>query len=245
MPRKNDRVDDWNPESGRDTRRLTKEIGQGFQPAAKRGRKKTVKGVKLRVISGELRGRPIPYHGDDLTRPMKDKTREALFNILGKCVKGTIAIDLFAGTGALAIESISRGSTSAIAIEQNTRAADTIRQTAVSLGIEEKLQVITGDAFRVASTIVGLVGIDDPETMPPPQIVYVCPPYAMWEIESDRLLQIVRIAVDRCPIGSWIVIETERWFDLETLPGTDWDIRTYGNTVLGFYRPALICGGDL
>lgn len=245
MPRKNDRVEDWHPDSGRDTRRVTKEMAQGFQASGKRGRKKTVKGVKLRVIGGDMRGRPIPYHGDDLTRPMKDKTREALFNILGKTLGGTVAIDLFSGTGALAIESISRGSSRAIAIEQNTRAADMIRSTGQSLGIEDKLNVITGDAFRVAPALVGSAGVDDPDTMPPPQIVYVCPPYVMWKSEAQRLIEIVRGAVDRCPIGSWVVIETERWFDVETLPGSNWDIRGYGNTVLGFYRPAMVCGGDL
>ena len=64
-------------------------------------------------------GRTVRYHGADFTRPMKDNIRENLFNILGQAAKGAIAIDLFAGTGALGLEALSRGATRAIIVEQN------------------------------------------------------------------------------------------------------------------------------
>ena len=63
----------------------------------------------LRIIGGRLRGSVIEYHGDPRTRPMKDRVREAAFNLIGPQVVGTFAIDLFAGTGALAFEALSRG----------------------------------------------------------------------------------------------------------------------------------------
>lgn len=253
MPRKNDRVDDWQPDSTRDTRRLSKELTKGKRIVSSKSRKRSVKGVKLRVIGGDLRGRPVPYHGDDLTRPMKDKTRESLFNILGKSIQGTAALDLFAGTGALAIESISRGASSAVAIEMNTKAAEIITKTTEDLAIDDRMRVIIGDAFRLAPSLIGTAAeaggeedaTPDDDFMPPPQTLFVCPPYAMWDTAADRLLEIVRLSVDRCPIGSWIVIETEKWFDTNRLPGSDWDLRQYGNTILGFYRPAMVCGGDL
>ena len=71
----------------------------------------------LRIIGGRFRGRKLAYSGDPRTRPMKDRVREALFNLLGRAVEGKTAIDLFAGTGALAFEALSRGAARAVAIE--------------------------------------------------------------------------------------------------------------------------------
>src|SRR5205823_2176218 len=75
--------------------------------------------AELRIIGGRMRGRKLVYGGDQRTRPMKDRTREAVFNLLGPGVTGTHAIDLFAGTGALGLEAISRGAESATLIEQH------------------------------------------------------------------------------------------------------------------------------
>src|SRR6478736_322408 len=75
--------------------------------------------VGLRIVGGTLRGRKLQYSGDVRTRPMKDRVREAVFNLLGPQVAGSHAIDLFAGTGALGIEAISRGATKATFIERH------------------------------------------------------------------------------------------------------------------------------
>ena len=111
---------------------------------------KKVRGVKLRVIGGDMRGRTFAYHGESFTRPMKDKIRESLFNILGQSVRGARVADLFAGTGALAIEALSRKAEFAVAIEPNARASHQIRKSLQGLGLERRTEVITGDAFRVA-----------------------------------------------------------------------------------------------
>ncbi len=70
---------------------------------------KTVAGV--RIIGGQLRGRRINYSGDARTRPMKDRLREAIFNLIGPSIRGKHVLDLFAGTGALALEALSRAPT--------------------------------------------------------------------------------------------------------------------------------------
>ena len=67
----------------------------------------------LRIIGGQFRGRRLTYHGDPLTRPMKDRVREAVFNLLWPGAEGAVAIDLFAGTGALGLEALSRGAVAA------------------------------------------------------------------------------------------------------------------------------------
>ena len=71
---------------------------------------------KLRIIGGKFRGRQIEYSGDPVTRPMKDITREACFNLVGAYVDGKAAFDLFAGTGAIGLEALSRGATQALSL---------------------------------------------------------------------------------------------------------------------------------
>src|SRR3954453_4982920 len=83
----------------------------------------------LRIIGGSLRGRKMSYSGEPRTRPMKDRVREAVFNLLGAPVEGSHAIDLFAGTGALGLEAISRGAVRATFIERHVPTAKIIKQT--------------------------------------------------------------------------------------------------------------------
>src|SRR4029077_10034324 len=89
----------------------------------------------LRIIGGRFRGRKLAYSGDVRTRPMKDRVREALFNLLGRAVAGKTVIDLFAGTGALALEALSRGASRAVVIEMHRPTARLIVQNAASLAI--------------------------------------------------------------------------------------------------------------
>ena len=101
----------------------------------------------LRIIGGEMRGRTILYSGDQRTRPMKDRLREAVFDVLATAVKGKHAIDLFAGTGALGLEALSRGATRATFIERHFPTARLIERNIASLGVTERATVYAGDAF--------------------------------------------------------------------------------------------------
>jgi 16S rRNA (guanine966-N2)-methyltransferase len=101
----------------------------------------------LRIIGGQFRGRRLNYSGDLRTRPMKDRLREAIFNLIGPAIRGKHAIDLFAGTGALALEAISRGADRATLIEQHNPTADIIRRNIAELGLEERAEVVVGNTF--------------------------------------------------------------------------------------------------
>jgi len=225
-----------------------KEPGKRKKASTKRPKTtaKNVRGkvtpTKLRVIGGDMRGRPIVYHGEDFTRPMKDNIRENLFNILGRAVRGAICFDMFAGTGALAIESLSRGAISAVAIEQSNRAASYIRKTTESLSIEAKVKILVGDAFRWSEQVLIPPADPDDPSIGVPWIVFLCPPYILWEEELEKLNQIIDRVLTHAPPGSVLVVETEKKFDMETLPKGDWDVRVYGNTQLGFIEPAMTCG---
>ncbi len=186
-----------------------------------------------------MRGRTIVYHGEEFTRPMKDNIRENVFNILHRAAKGAICFDLFAGTGAMAFESISRGADSAIVVEQNRRAIRFIRETAESLEIESKIRLVNADTFGVAGMLLG------PPSTDTPWIVFLCPPYILWHESLEQLCEIIRTVQVNAPPGSVLMVETEKSFDQDKLPAGDWDRRTYGNTTLGFIEPAQVCGMNL
>jgi 16S rRNA (guanine966-N2)-methyltransferase len=197
------------------------------------------KQTKLRVIGGDMRGRTIHYHGASFTRPMKDNIRENLFNILGRAARGAICFDLFAGTGALAFESLSRGAKSVVMVEQNRNAVRFIQQTAESLDVESRIRVITGDTFRLAGQLLA------PPEDDTPWIVFLCPPYVLWHDSLDDLNRIIQTTLDNAPPGSVLVAETEKSFAADRLPPGDWDLREYGGTRLAFIEPAMRCGLNL
>lgn len=201
--------------------------GEGGSRKPKARPARFIRPTTLRIIGGELRRRNVLYHGDLATRPMKDNVRENLFNILGKAVHGTTAWDLFAGTGVLGIEAISRGSTGAVSIDLSRNSVRWIRESASRLGIEEKIEVLCGDTFRIVQSRFKTHHEN-------PMTVFCCPPYRMWETHLKPLLQMIRTIAEHSPEGSFLVCESDPKFDQGLLPDADWDFRNYGNVRLAF-----------
>jgi 16S rRNA (guanine966-N2)-methyltransferase len=188
--------------------------------------------VGLRIIGGDLRGRKLQYSGDLRTRPMKDRVREAIFNLLGTSVEGTLAIDLFAGTGALGLEAISRGADSAIFIERHWPTAKLIEQNAASIGIRDRVKVDFGDAFMWSANF-----------QPPPDArltVFCSPPFDFYEERREAMLALISRWVELCQSGGQVVVEADERFDFATLPQPDaWDIRSYLPAVVGIFEPTI------
>src|SRR5208283_2997773 len=103
--------------------------------------------VGVRIIGGTFRGRKLNYSGDLRTRPMKDRVREAVFNLLSDDVVGTRALDLFAGSGALALEALSRGSRRATFVEQHFPTAAVLRQNIAALGVVDDCEVFAANTL--------------------------------------------------------------------------------------------------
>ncbi|KGX88563.1 16S rRNA (guanine(966)-N(2))-methyltransferase RsmD [Pontibacillus litoralis] len=102
----------------------------------------------MRVISGEFKGRkliPVPHKH---TRPTTDKVKESLFQMIGPYFEGGICLDLFAGSGGLGIESLSRGVDQGIFVDKHPKAIATIYENVKSLRIEDRVEVYRTDAFR-------------------------------------------------------------------------------------------------
>ena len=112
-------------------------MGQHRRPAKPRNespQSNAGRDTELRVIGGHFRGRKLRYHGDPIVRPMKHRVREAIFNLISTESAGRHAIDLFAGTGALGIEALSRGAKSATFIERHVPSAQFVEQNVAELG---------------------------------------------------------------------------------------------------------------
>ncbi len=121
----------------------------------------------MRIIAGEFKGRRLaPVKGR--IRPTSDKVREALFSILGPEVEGAAVLDLFAGTGALALEALSRGAREAVLVEDQAAALEVLRRNLETLGVAERTRVLPVPVQRALNTLAGrgekfnLVFLDPP-----------------------------------------------------------------------------------
>lgn len=167
-----------------------------------------------RIIGGTLRGRRLEFIPAGPTRPMKDRVRETLFDLLGTSVKGSLALDLFAGTGALGFEAASRGAARTILVERHFPTADTLRRSARSLGIEQTVEVRSGDVLLWGRRLPPL-----PADIP--WIAFVSPPWSFFTERADELLGLVATIAAAAPAGSRIVVESDTAFDPRLLPEPD------------------------
>jgi 16S rRNA (guanine966-N2)-methyltransferase len=196
-------------------------------PAGSRDQSESV--VGLRIIGGSLRGRKLLYSGELRTRPMKDRVREAVFNLLGVQVAGSHAIDLFAGTGALGLEAISRGAARATFIERHLPTARLIEQNIGALGLGHQAAVVFGDALGWSAAYRSPDGTS--------LTVFCSPPYDFYVERRQQMLELVARWGAISPVGSQIVVEADERFDFGGLIEPDkWDVRSYPPAVVGIYE---------
>ncbi|PZO74483.1 MAG: 16S rRNA (guanine(966)-N(2))-methyltransferase RsmD [Mesorhizobium amorphae] len=125
----------------------------------------------MRIVGGAFRGRALASPLNSATRPTSDRTREAIFNVLAHAHEGSVenarVLDLFAGTGALGLEAISRGAASCLFVEEGAEARGLIRTNVENFGLGGRTKIFRRDATRM-----GLAG-----TIPPFGLVFADPPY--------------------------------------------------------------------
>lgn len=183
-----------------------------------------------RIIGGDLRGRSLEFIPAARTRPMKERVRESLFNLLGVDVKGRLAVDLFAGTGALGFEAVSRGATRAVLAERHFPTADVLRRSARSLGIEDRVEVRPGDVLLWAKRL-------PPLPTDVPWVVFVSPPWSFFTERWGELGALIELLMRAAPAGSTVVVEADTSFDAASLPeAASWEAREIPPAVLFFWR---------
>lgn len=220
---------------------------------------------ELRVIGGRLRGRKLRYHGDPITRPMKDRVREAMFNLISDELAGRYVVDLFAGTGALGIEALSRGAARALLIERHVPTARIVAENLAALDADSQATVLTTSAFlwgrrdlpraRQDASGAASPSAHDPQAAgatPPADClwaVFCSPPYAFYRERWEDLRGLLGELAAVMPVGSTLVVEADERFDfarLEALTGSDgWNVRAYPPAVLGVWRKTTGSGPPL
>jgi 16S rRNA (guanine966-N2)-methyltransferase len=160
---------------------------------------------------------------------MKDRVREAVFNLLGYTVVGKHAIDLFAGTGALGLEAVSRGAVRATLIERHFPTADLIHQSIAELGIQAPCTVVPGDTFIWYRR--------QPDLGVAPWLVFCSPPYDFYVDRAADMLELLQGLAAAAPRESVMVVESDSRFDFQLLPSPDlWRIREYPPAVVGIWE---------
>ncbi len=170
---------------------------------------------EVRIIGGQFRGRRLQYHGDPLVRPMKHRTREAIFNLVSTGCTGRHAIDLFAGTGALGLEALSRGAPSATFIEQHVPTARIVEENIHTLGVADRTTVAVTSAFLWVKRDLPAVA----ESIAIPWLVFCSPPYAFFLERQAEMVNLVSRIREHAPADSILVVEAEQPFDFDLIRG--------------------------
>jgi 16S rRNA (guanine966-N2)-methyltransferase len=202
----------------------------------------------LRIVGGKFRGRKLrhePFRAEDdelVTRPMKHRLRETIFNLVSTEAEGKHAIDLFAGTGALGLEALSRGALHSTFIERHVPTAKVIEENIASLAVENQTDVLVMSAFlwgkRDAAGAAEAQAAAGGAT-PLPWLVFCSPPYAFFVERRDEMLALLASVMHAAPVGSMVVVESDERFDVAELPadgGEAWDVRNYPPAVVGVWR---------
>jgi len=187
----------------------------------------------LRIIGGKFRGSKLRYHGREDTRPMKHRVREAIFNLVGPSIRGVHAIDLFAGTGSIGLEALSRGATSVTFVERHVPTAGAIGENVATLGVAGRSEIVTANTFVWARREAKL-----PDC---PWAVFISPPYDFYVERLDDMLDLVERLLAKAPAESIFVVEADTRFDFGLLPTAEaWDVRPYRPAVVGIFRTAAL-----
>ena len=182
----------------------------------------------IRIIAGKAKGRKLKMVPGDSTRPITDRVKESLFNILRYDLPGTSFLDLFAGTGSVGIEALSQGAKYVRFLDRNRKAIDTIRENLSSSTLLDGSEVLQMDAYALL----------DRRPDKAFDYIYIAPPQykGMW---NKALL-----ALDKQPDWSvsdgWVIaqIDPKEYEEVDLNNFVEFDQRKYGNTLLVFYERA-------
>jgi 16S rRNA (guanine966-N2)-methyltransferase len=186
----------------------------------------------MRIIAGKYRSRILKSLKGNALRPTSDRLRETLFNVLGPNVAGSRFLDVFAGTGAVGIEAISRGATEVVFIENHAPAATLIRRNLASLEIQNGAQILPFDALRALEKLAA----HHKPTDAPFNFAFVDPPYAEKD-QYDRVLGFLGSAPFLSQ-GNLVIAEHRRTVNLPQRVGRLLQTRILrqGDTALSFFE---------
>ena len=194
----------------------------------------------MRIIAGTFRSRILKSLKGLALRPTSDRLRETLFNVLGPGIAGSRFLDLFAGTGAIGIEALSRGAVEVVFVENHPPTAALIRRNLESLGIRSGATVLACDALRGLEKLAR----DQKRRAGGFDFIFLDPPYAAAK-DYTRVLEFLGSASLLASAGIAIA-EHRRSFDLPEAVGAlrCFRVLRQGDAALSFYRRAVAAAGE-
>jgi 16S rRNA (guanine966-N2)-methyltransferase len=175
----------------------------------------------VRVVAGAFKSRALRAPKGSSTRPTSDRVRESLFAVLGD-LSGTRVLDLYAGSGALAIEALSRGAESAVCVESNRAAAAVIAENRDSLALGKRLEIVTRRVGEAKKQLVG-----------PFDLILADPPWANVAEATGEIAGMLDLVAN----DGLVVIEHAARDKAPSLEGATFDeTRVWGDTAASFYR---------
>ncbi len=178
------------------------------------------------MIAGKARGKKLRSVPGEATRPVTDRVKEALFNILGGDIQGASFLDLFAGTGSVGIEALSRGATFVRFLDTDRLAIQTIRGNLAHTQLSEGAEVIREDAFRFLERAADRTF----------DYVYIAPPQyrGLWE----KALLSLDAHPDWLSSDAWVIVQIhpKEYRPLQLRQLVEFNQRRYGSTLLVFYE---------
>jgi 16S rRNA (guanine(966)-N(2))-methyltransferase RsmD len=187
--------------------------------------------TSIRIVAGSLRGRKLAVQVNANLRPTPQMVREALFSLLGNAVPGRPFYDVFAGTGVVGLEALSRGASSATFVERDFRLSEGIEQNLRAFGVADEGTVARADVYRWAE-----------RWQPPaePVTVFLSPPFADFARRPEDMLRLVAEVQQKVQPDSVVVLQAEKAEVLGELPRrAEWEERRYGRNILLIWVKAL------
>ncbi len=192
----------------------------------------------MRVIAGSARGIHLNSLRGNKTRPIQGRVKESLFNILSDVIPGSRVLDMYAGTGAIGIEALSRGASFCVFVENDTAAIQVIKKNLGVTKLQDKAQVLKYDVFEIIPYLEkNAIEVD---------LVLASPPYPLIEksLYRDKLLSLFSLLCNKHIIKSeGIIMLQHRKTNLEISRDISdlelFDTRSYGDTQLSFFKFTL------
>lgn len=184
----------------------------------------------MRIIAGQFRGRRLLPPESDTTRPITDRVKQSLFDIIAPDIPGSIVYDCFAGTGSMGLESLSREAKSAVFFEADRSAITRLKQNIATLQVETRSRIIPGDLFKWFATARP---VDDEK----PTIIFLDPPYRFVLERSEAIRQLVTQMIQHhlAPEG-YIIFRHDANDHLAFADAREIDAREYGGMKIRFLR---------
>jgi 16S rRNA (guanine966-N2)-methyltransferase len=183
----------------------------------------------MRIIAGEFRGRRLLPPEGDITRPITDRVKQSLFDILMPLIPDATVYDCFAGTGSMGLECLSRGAAFATFFEADRSAVKRLEKNIATLVVGNRSRLVRGDLFDWFDARA------DAEKAAGADLIFLDPPYRFLRERPDDLRRLAtRFAASHLKPGGIVVFRHDAGDQLELPPLTRTDVRTYGGMTLEF-----------